>query len=338
MQREESGREEIEGEVEDLEVERENIRIETRPSCSGESKNKTEIVSNGYRNGFKEKESPSKVLLNGLIENLNGYEKERLDLSDSSFQFREEEGEECDPECTNGSKGENFCCEFNNVSGNNSIDSEEGRKQKEARNCSMEKTKSNTEKTKSNMEKTQSNIEKTKTNVEKKKRNIEIVVYGVGSLMDSAVARCQLALSRLLANEIQVEFAPVLVFDPVLTAGEKEAMEEIGCTPIQENEEGRRVAVGPTLFYMPHCEAHLYDNVLKANRSSPGSLKKIAILGNSFRSYQERWALSPHPKSTRPIHLLEIEKTSEEVLVDPFDFSLPSAFNDMSWHFFPIME
>lgn len=46
----------------------------------------------------------------------------------------------------------------------------------------------------------------------------------------------------------------------------------------QENVSGKHLADGATLFYMPHCDCHLYNNLLKANWG-PHQLCKIAILG-----------------------------------------------------------
>ena len=65
------------------------------------------------------------------------------------------------------------------------------------------------------------------------------------------------------------------------------------CTQVlTENEQGKRVAISPTLFYLPHCEGGLCSNVLRANA---GSLGKIAILGNSFRSYYDQWSWKDEP-------------------------------------------
>ena len=56
---------------------------------------------------------------------------------------------------------------------------------------------------------------------------------------------------------------------------------------LTQNEQGKRAALSPTLYYLPHCEGGLCSNVLRAN---VGSLGNIAILGNSFRSYYEQWS------------------------------------------------
>lgn len=69
---------------------------------------------------------------------------------------------------------------------------------------------------------------------------------------------------------------------------------------VWENEGGARRVLEPTFFYMPHCEKELYDALLRANwggsrRSRGGNgrcasgLPLVAVLGNSFRQYVERY-------------------------------------------------
>ena len=55
---------------------------------------------------------------------------------------------------------------------------------------------------------------------------------------------------------------------------------------IAQNQNGQRIATAPTLFYLPHCEASLCCNILEANASC---LERVAILGNSFRLYHDRY-------------------------------------------------
>ena len=55
---------------------------------------------------------------------------------------------------------------------------------------------------------------------------------------------------------------------------------------LAQNEHGRRTATAPTLFYLPHCEAPLCCNILEANAAC---LERIAILGNSFKLYHDRY-------------------------------------------------
>ncbi|KAJ7516568.1 hypothetical protein O6H91_22G063300 [Diphasiastrum complanatum] len=163
---------------------------------------------------------------------------------------------------------------------------------------------------------------------------MEIVVYGVGSILSSEVSRCQLSLALLLRKKF-LYIANVLVFDPVLTALEQKVITCLGCSMLMHNEEGRRTVKVPTVFYMPHCEVTLYDNLLQANWVDH-HLSSLAILGNSFGVYQERWSTSPNFKIPRPNYVLQLQKHVEEHTIDASSFPVQSAFNDMSWHLFPL--
>eukprot|EP00850_Spirogloea_muscicola_P023491 SM000361S13810 [mRNA] locus=s361:7494:10255:- [translate_table: standard] len=180
--------------------------------------------------------------------------------------------------------------------------------------------------------------------------SMDLVVYGIGSLEHSEVARCQLGLAGLLAKQLQAAL-PVWVYDPVLTALERTAMQCLGCECLPHNEEGLRRAERPTVFYMPHCEVELYENVLLANAGS-GLLGQVAILGNSFGHYHLRqalpfplyahfqshfgtvieflWSAVPCPNTARPDLLLKLAQSStHEHPVQDGNFPLISAFNDL---------
>ena len=47
---------------------------------------------------------------------------------------------------------------------------------------------------------------------------------------------------------------------------------------LDDNQVGHHVATGRTLFFMPHCDCSLYNNLVKANWG-PQQMHKIAILG-----------------------------------------------------------
>ena len=55
------------------------------------------------------------------------------------------------------------------------------------------------------------------------------------------------------------------------------------------NEGGSRPVACPTLFYLAHCEAFMSENLLGAN-AEPARRARLAVLGNSFVAYAERWA------------------------------------------------
>jgi hypothetical protein len=162
---------------------------------------------------------------------------------------------------------------------------------------------------------------------------VEIVVLGIGSILDSEVSRCQMALALLMKERFSC-IGEILVYDPVLSAVECGFLTNLGCTPIVRDEEGRRRGSGPTLFYMPHCGASLYNSVLEENLD-PWRLGWISILGNSFQRYQDSWSVFPKPKHARPDCLLGIQPHVTEHPVNAASFPCLSAFNDMSWHLFP---
>lgn len=63
------------------------------------------------------------------------------------------------------------------------------------------------------------------------------------------------------------------VFDPMLSDLEKAVATSLGIAVIAENEEGKREADGPTLFFMPHCPQVRRDQTRQgAQRASPARL------------------------------------------------------------------
>jgi hypothetical protein len=110
-----------------------------------------------------------------------------------------------------------------------------------------------------------------------------------------------------------------LVFDPVFDAQDVAVLAALGCRVISESEAQavRPAGVasrawlaaaripdsraqtytdasvrGHVLYYMPHCEQFLYDDVLAASVRLR-ALQRVALLGNSFAEYAERDDLRP---------------------------------------------
>ncbi|KJE92183.1 SRR1-like protein, variant [Capsaspora owczarzaki ATCC 30864] len=107
-----------------------------------------------------------------------------------------------------------------------------------------------------------------------------------GTLSDSVLARYQFALCLALQEHLKIP-GQVHVFDPVFTVQDIAAVQQLGGAIISENEEAKRKASVPTLFYMPHCGGRLYNNLLWANWS-PAALARVLILGNPLSRYAER--------------------------------------------------
>jgi len=95
--------------------------------------------------------------------------------------------------------------------------------------------------------------------------------------------RLQLALAELLMREHGLAAVAAAggawTYDPVLGAGDRDILQRRGLSVLSTDEAGARAVAHPTLFYMPHCEAVLYDNLLASNWS-PTALPRLAILGN----------------------------------------------------------
>ena len=118
----------------------------------------------------------------------------------------------------------------------------------------------------------------------------QVVCLGLGRLSTrSAELQVALALTVARAEGLLLPGSAKLVaFDPLFDAGDREALVAAGFGLLADNADGTAHAVGEAeraLFFMPHCNASLYSNVLWANWAA---LDRAVFLGNAFRSYQGR--------------------------------------------------
>ncbi|XP_059193786.1 SRR1-like protein [Centropristis striata] len=118
-------------------------------------------------------------------------------------------------------------------------------------------------------------------------QQLECVCYGLGSFSSCVSARFQLAMLLLLLDAGQIPLKDCSVYDPVFSSGERDVLRELGLTVLTENEEGKRLATKPTLFYLMHCGKALYNNLLWKNWSTQ-CLPLVIIIGNSFNGMKER--------------------------------------------------
>uniref|UniRef100_A0A7N0UDT0 SRR1-like domain-containing protein n=1 Tax=Kalanchoe fedtschenkoi TaxID=63787 RepID=A0A7N0UDT0_KALFE len=91
---------------------------------------------------------------------------------------------------------------------------------------------------------------------------------------------------------------------------------------IPVNEQGKRqaVTVMPTLFFMPHCDLSLYNNLLLTN----WTYDKLASDFKCQKTYQDGR------------HVLAVRKYAEEFEIKIITDDYFRAFNGSSWHFFYI--
>lgn len=164
---------------------------------------------------------------------------------------------------------------------------------------------------------------------------MQMVIYGIGSLELYEPPRVQLSLAILMKKRFSW-IGDVEVFDPILSGTEARVLETLGCSVLSVNEQGRRQASKPTLFYMPHCEAELYDNLLHANWRVD-LLNHIILFGNSFEGYEQYVSVFKNSAgvSLRK-HLLAARRFTEEFGIKTVSDDYYRALNDMSWHFFSV--
>ncbi|KAI8643050.1 SRR1-domain-containing protein [Parasitella parasitica] len=111
----------------------------------------------------------------------------------------------------------------------------------------------------------------------------DIVCYGIGSMQKSKNAQYQLVLALLLREMLEIT-GTMYIFDPVMTTLDEELCQLHKVEIIKENENGKRLAEKPTLFFMPHCGRGLYSNTLSANWNKE-HLPNVTIIGNRFDMY-----------------------------------------------------
>lgn len=159
----------------------------------------------------------------------------------------------------------------------------------------------------------------------------ELICYGIGSFGSCLIAKYQLALFLILRDELEIGSSQCKVYDPILTEIEKGILVDLGCTVLEENEEGKRKVEDDCLFYMPHCGKALYNNLLWANWN-PDRLQRMTIIGNSFNNMYSN--TPERTLNSQAGYIVKILPYTQEVPVQN-SFCYPDIFNDTSVHFFP---
>ncbi|KAL0397630.1 UNVERIFIED_CONTAM: protein SENSITIVITY TO RED LIGHT REDUCED 1 [Sesamum calycinum] len=167
---------------------------------------------------------------------------------------------------------------------------------------------------------------------------MQMVIYGIGSIESFEPPRLQLSLALLMKRKFDW-IGAVEIFDPIISLTESKVLTSLGCSVLSINEQGRRLALKPTMFFMPHCEAELYDNLLEANWRVD-RLKCLLLFGNSFSAYEQHVSIckSLDVAKTRK-RILSVRRFTEEFRVNTFSDDSFRAFHGSSWHFFnPVTE
>jgi len=155
---------------------------------------------------------------------------------------------------------------------------------------------------------------------------IDIICYGLGSFLSCNMAASQLMFLLALKDFLNVN--NVSVYDPVFSKSEIEYLEKVGLNVLSINEEGKRTIVNKTLFFMPHCDLPLYNNLLWANWNIV-NLSKLLIIGNTLSDY-DLYPISNLKKLASYVHFV-IQFVTEVKILDNLEYS---GMNDMSIHYF----
>ncbi|RDY08197.1 Protein SENSITIVITY TO RED LIGHT REDUCED 1, partial [Mucuna pruriens] len=154
-----------------------------------------------------------------------------------------------------------------------------------------------------------------------------MIIYGIGSIELYEPPRLQLSLAILMRRDFSL-IGNIEVFDPILSASESRVLEALGCSVMSINEHGRREAVKPTMFFMPHCEAELYNNLLQANWKL-NLLKNMVLFGNSFETYEQHMSLCKNSPILGSMgHILAARGFTNEFGIQTVSDDYYNAFHD----------
>nr|GEW87363.1 protein sensitivity to RED light reduced 1 [Tanacetum cinerariifolium] len=167
---------------------------------------------------------------------------------------------------------------------------------------------------------------------------LKVVIYGIGSIESYEQSRLQLSLVINMKKHLDW-MGEVEVFDPVISLTELKVIEKLGCSVLSVNEYGRRRAVSPTFFFMPHCVSELYVNLLKTNWRHD-LLNRMVLLGDSFKSYdkESRSEATGAALDDLRTRILALQPFTKEYKVsfDPNDVGFHRAFCVTSLHLFNV--
>ncbi|XP_042904889.1 SRR1-like protein [Parasteatoda tepidariorum] len=159
------------------------------------------------------------------------------------------------------------------------------------------------------------------------KEPTDIVCYGLGAFSSCMIARYQLAF--LLALKSYLEIKAVSLYDPIFSCDEKDCLIKLGLDVLSVNEKAKRSVSQRTIFFMPHCDLPLYNNLLWSNWNVK-QMVNIIIIGNSFSNYKR---LPNAQLEKRGGYINRANEFVTELKMSN-NYVFKDVFNDMSIHYF----
>ncbi|XP_060185532.1 protein SENSITIVITY TO RED LIGHT REDUCED 1-like [Lycium barbarum] len=165
--------------------------------------------------------------------------------------------------------------------------------------------------------------------------HVQVVIYGLGSLEYSFHSQFQLAVVLLLKRDFPNWIGNIEIYDPGMSPADIIVFKELGLEVLTIDENCKRRAQIPTIFYMPNLYYYLIGNLLGANWSS-SCLNQIFLLTNSFRD-----TLTNLPQCCR---IVETRLRLERILDFTTEIGIKTSDNQMyhnlfsgfAWHFFDV--
>jgi len=123
----------------------------------------------------------------------------------------------------------------------------------------------------------------------------QMIFLGVGRL-STRNAQYQVAMAMEILSETTLvstscfHSSAIQVYEPLLDDNEKELLRNLKFEILPDNDSGmghQIDQVSKVLFFMPHCNVSLYNNILCTNWTR-NQLGRIVFLGNSFANYIDR--------------------------------------------------
>ncbi|KAH0776007.1 hypothetical protein KY290_007418 [Solanum tuberosum] len=165
--------------------------------------------------------------------------------------------------------------------------------------------------------------------------HVQVVIYGLGSTEYSFSSQFQLAVVLLLKRDFPSWIGNIEIYDPCMSTADIIFFEKLGLEVLTNDENCKRRAQRPTMFYMPNPCWYLIGNLLGANWSS-SCLNKIFVLTNSFS-----YTLTNTPRCRTVletvVRLQRILDFTTEVNIETSDNqTYANLFSGFAWHFFDV--
>lgn len=111
-----------------------------------------------------------------------------------------------------------------------------------------------------------------------------ILCLGLGSPSVSRASRMQLSLLHEICNRLNMPSSAVSLYEPVFTPDDITGLQQLGFEA-KGDEEARsaiHILSSPTILFMPHCDAELYQSILQLNQEG---INRLIFVGNQLEDY-----------------------------------------------------